>query len=98
MLECGPGGGALLVAEPDQRRKIARVAAVGMAGEAPFPGQVLAEARQLTKGGRIHNRPPAWLRARQHIRNQIGQTRQKIGAHAGMETVTIGAAKGQKSQ
>ena len=98
MLECGPGGHALLVAEPDQRRKIARVAAVGMPGEAPFPGQVLAKACQLTEGGRIHNRPPARLRARQHIRYQIGQARQKIGAHARMESVTIGAAKGQKSQ
>ena len=45
-VERAPVGEALPVAEPHQRREVARVAGVGMRGQAPLGAQVAAEARQ----------------------------------------------------
>src|SRR5215469_11168897 len=93
-VECAPLGNAFAVAEPDERRQIARVALIGVWRKPPFAAEVAPEPGEpLERSGGHRRAVSGGAFAAQRVSHQLREARQEFGAHARVKAITVGAAE-----
>src|SRR5262249_48343704 len=98
-VERAPLGDTFAVAEPDERRQIARVALIGVCRESPLAGEIAPESGEPLERGGGHRCPVSGgAFAAERVGHQLREAGQELGAHARVKAIAVGASEREESE